>query len=85
MNVYQTPRLEGKSSRLSKRQLEVLMWLAEGKTFKETGQILKIEGGTAAKHYDKVSEKVEAGSTRQSVITQALVLGIISLKRGVAA
>ncbi|MBX2857810.1 MAG: response regulator transcription factor [Cellvibrionaceae bacterium] len=43
---------------LSKREAEVLRWIAQGKTNREIGQILEISPRTVNKHLEQVYEKV---------------------------
>lgn len=43
---------------LTDRQLEVLHWLAEGKTNYETGIILNCKSGTVKKHRDHIYAKL---------------------------
>ena len=60
VNLVQVPDeelLEAKL-KLSKREAEVLRWIAQGKTNREIGQILEISPRTVNKHLEQVFEKV---------------------------
>jgi len=61
------------STQLTPREAEVLQLIAEGKTNKETGEVLRISIKTVEKHRQKVMEKLNihdtAGLTRHAIAT----------------
>jgi len=60
---------------LTKREAEVLMWVAQGKTNKEIGEILSLSPRTVNKHLEQVFSKmyVDNRSAATSVAIQALL------------
>lgn len=64
-------------SPISDRERECLLWVAEGKTAWETGQILKIAERTVNFHINNVSNKLGAVN-RQQAVARAITLGIIA-------
>jgi len=76
VNLVQVPDetlLQEKLS-LTKREAEVLCWIAQGKTNREIGQILEISPRTVNKHLEQVFEKVgvENRTTAASVAIRIL-------------
>ena len=62
---------------ISDREKECLLWVAEGKTAWETGQILKIAERTVNFHINNVSTKLGAVN-RQQAVARAITLGVIA-------
>jgi DNA-binding CsgD family transcriptional regulator len=54
---------------LTRRETEVLSWVAGGKTNAETAEILSIAPGTVKKHLDHIYEKLDVGSRTEAVVT----------------
>ncbi|HEY8521049.1 MAG TPA: LuxR family transcriptional regulator [Gammaproteobacteria bacterium] len=63
--------------RLSERELECLLWSAEGKTAEEIGIILSISTATVTFHLKNVIEKLGV-TNRNQAIAKATLLGIIT-------
>lgn len=63
---------------LSPRQLEVLMWIAKGKTSRDIGQIMNISEKTVNAHTATVLERLHA-SNRAHAVACAIDLGILIL------
>ena len=61
---------------LTKRELECLSWIAEGKTSCEISSILKISENTVIFHIKNIIEKLEV-SNRTQAISKAILLGLI--------
>jgi len=61
---------------LTKRELECLTWIAEGKTSGEISSILKISENTVIFHIKNIMEKLEV-SNRTQAISKAILLGLI--------
>jgi len=68
---------------LTRREAEVLLWTAEGKTAWEAGQILHITEGTARAHLAHVLDKLHA-SNKPHAVARAFSVGIIARKLVVA-
>ena len=64
---------------LTRRESEVLAWVAEGKTNAETAELLSIAPGTVKKHLDHIYEKLGVGSRTEAVVT---AMGIPPVLRG---
>lgn len=64
---------------LTRREAQVLLWAAEGKTAWEAGMILGIQEGTAAAHLASARAKLRA-SNLPHLITRAFVQGILRAK-----
>lgn len=60
------------SRRLTKRELEVLRWSAEGKTAWEIGEILTMAERTVRTHQDKIKLKYGVASMVQAAVRAAL-------------
>jgi DNA-binding CsgD family transcriptional regulator len=54
---------------LTRRELDVLAWVAEGKTNAETAELLSIAPGTVKKHLDHIYEKLGVGTRTEAVVT----------------
>jgi DNA-binding CsgD family transcriptional regulator len=54
---------------LTMRELEVLAWVAGGKTNVETADLLSIAPGTVKKHLDHIYEKLGVGTRTEAVVT----------------
>lgn len=61
---------------LTRRERECLLWVAEGKTIADTGDILGISDKTVDKHLATARAKLDALSTAQA-IAQAIRLGLL--------
>jgi DNA-binding CsgD family transcriptional regulator len=55
--------------RLTRRETEVLAWVAAGKTNAETAELLSIAPGTVKKHLDHIYEKLGVGTRTEAVVT----------------
>ena len=64
---------------LSPRQLEVLFWIAQGKTDEETGQILGMSQRTARFHVEQAKARLGTNSRIHAVI---IALGRIESRHG---
>jgi DNA-binding CsgD family transcriptional regulator len=53
---------------LTPRELEVLAWVAGGKTNAETAELLSIAPGTVKKHLDHIYEKLGVGTRTEAVV-----------------
>lgn len=56
-----------RGSPLTKREREVLVWVANGKSYWETGQILGISEGTVRIHLASIRKKLNAANTTNAV------------------
>lgn len=54
---------------LTARELEVLAWVADGKTNAETAERLSIAPGTVKKHLDHIYAKLDARTRTEAVVT----------------
>jgi DNA-binding CsgD family transcriptional regulator len=54
---------------LTRRAIEVLAWVAGGKTNAETAELLSIAPGTVKKHLDHIYEKLGVGTRTEAVVT----------------
>ena len=54
---------------LTRRETEVLSWVAGGKTNAQTAEILSIAPGTVKKHLDHIYEKLGVGTRTEAVVT----------------
>jgi len=57
---------------LSKRQREVLEWVSDGKTTKDTATILGLTSATVEKHLRKAREALQVDTTAQAVMKASL-------------
>lgn len=55
-------RETGQLSRLSRREVEVLGWVARGKTNPQSAEILSFCTGTVQKHLEHIYDKLEIGT-----------------------
>jgi DNA-binding CsgD family transcriptional regulator len=53
---------------LTRREIEVLGWVAGGKTNAETAKLLSIAPGTVKKHLDHIYEKLGVGTRTEAVV-----------------
>lgn len=53
---------------LTRREIEVLAWVATGKTNAETAELLSIAPGTVKKHLDHIYEKLGVGTRTEAVV-----------------
>ena len=58
--------------RLSKRQREVLEWVSDGKTTRDTATILGLTAATVEKHLRKAREALRVETTAQAVMKASL-------------
>jgi DNA-binding CsgD family transcriptional regulator len=68
---------EDNKPRLSERELECLLWSAEGKTAEEIASILSISTATVTFHLKNAIQKLNV-SNRNQAIAKAALLGIIT-------
>jgi DNA-binding CsgD family transcriptional regulator len=68
---------EDSKPRLSDRELECLLWSAEGKTAEEIALILSLSNATVAFHLKNAIQKLNV-SNRNQAIAKAALLGIIT-------
>lgn len=59
------------SRRLSRQQLEILMLVAEGNTYQQTGRLLGVSGRTVKYHMERIMEKLNL-QNRSQVIAYAV-------------
>lgn len=53
---------------LTRREIEILAWVAAGKTNAETAELLSIAPGTVKKHLDHIYEKLGVGTRTEAVV-----------------
>ena len=63
--------------KLTKREIEVLQWAAEGKTNEDIATILAIKGRTVKFHIENAVMKLGT-SNRIAGVTRALMMGLLS-------
>lgn len=68
--------LESAKVRLTRRERECLLWIAEGKTAADTGDILAVTERTVEKHLQSARQKLAALTTTQAT-ANALRLGLL--------
>lgn len=61
---------------LTARQVEILMWVQEGKTAWEIGLILGLSGRSVDSHLRRIYRKLDVGSRMQAVL-RAQRLGVL--------
>lgn len=66
-----------KPEQLTKREMECLLWIAEGKTSWEAAQILRIAERTVIFHLQNVAKKLGV-SSRQQAVARAVAQGLIT-------
>lgn len=69
-------RLAAKRPALTKRELEVLRWCADGKSAWEIGQIMSISETTAISHRKSATNKLDCTTTVQAVV-KAIESGLL--------
>jgi len=72
-----SPRLVQPSSELTKREIEVLQWTADGKTAPEIGDILEVSHHTVVFHVSNAMRKLNA-SSRTAAAVKAAMLGLLN-------
>jgi LuxR family transcriptional regulator, quorum-sensing system regulator BjaR1 len=65
-------------ARLTRRECEVLRWIAVGKTVDEIGDILHVSGHTVTEHLRKIRTKLEATNTIHALV-KALQSGQLTI------
>jgi LuxR family transcriptional regulator, quorum-sensing system regulator SolR len=79
MNKLLRPKLVPEAlAELTRREMEVLRWTAEGKTAFEIGQILSISGRTVNFHVNNVCTKLKATNKIQAAV-KAITLGLLDV------
>jgi DNA-binding CsgD family transcriptional regulator len=63
--------------KLSRREYEVLMWAARGKTYADIGLILNLSFGTVKSHLDSMRLKLRANNLPQAIAI-AFATGLIT-------
>lgn len=71
--------------RLTRRQREVLEWVADGKTMQEAAAILGVSPATVEKHLRNAREALGAGTTAQALVKAAMANQVFTLRRLAAA
>ncbi|VDY64120.1 Regulatory protein SdiA [Shimwellia blattae] len=71
-----TPMLEARAMRLSKREREILQWTAEGKTSSEIAMILSISENTVNFHQKNMQKRFNAPNKTQ-IACYAAATGLI--------
>jgi DNA-binding CsgD family transcriptional regulator len=70
LRPYLIPLLTHSDSALgsTRREMEVLAWVAGGKTNAEAAELLSIAPGTVKKHLDHIYEKLGVGTRTEAVV-----------------
>lgn len=68
---------------LTRREIEVLGWVARGKTCNEIGTILGIATRTASSHVDSATRKLQA-TNRTNAVVEAIRMGELALPNDAA-
>ncbi|RQP24297.1 helix-turn-helix transcriptional regulator [Piscinibacter terrae] len=76
LKVLLPPEPEVDPPKLTRRELEGLMWTMEGKTAWEVGKILSISEQTAVRHLVNAARKLDCINKHQAVV-KAMRLGLI--------
>jgi DNA-binding CsgD family transcriptional regulator len=63
---------------LTRREIEVLAWVATGKTNAETAELLSIAPGTVKKHLDHIYEKLGVGTRTEAVVAAMGITPFVS-------
>ncbi len=79
LKIISLPNLNERA-RLSRRQQEVLNWVAEGKTNQDIATILGVTPATVEKHLRLVREKLNVDTTAQAVLKAAFWNQVFVLK-----
>ncbi|MBI0399989.1 response regulator transcription factor [Cyclobacterium marinum] len=58
--------------KLSKRELEVLIWLKKGMSVRQIGEQLFISDKTVRKHLEHIYEKLQVHSGREAIVKGSL-------------
>jgi DNA-binding CsgD family transcriptional regulator len=66
--------------RLTRREIEVLAWVAAGKTNAQIAEVLSIAPGTVKKHLEHIYEKLGVSSRTDAAVT-AIGVGVASRPR----
>jgi DNA-binding CsgD family transcriptional regulator len=66
---------------LTRREIEVLAWVAAGKTNAETAELLSIAPGTVKKHLDHIYEKLGVGTRTEAVVTAMGIPPLLGAQR----
>jgi DNA-binding CsgD family transcriptional regulator len=66
---------------LTGREIEVLAWVAGGKTNAETAELLSIAPGTVKKHLDHIYEKLGVGTRTEAVVTAMGIAPFVGAQR----
>lgn len=77
LRIFDQGLLPLKKKRLSMRECEVLLWVAEGKTTWEVAQILKIGERTVSYHLENIIAKLEV-KNRQQAVARAMMMSFIT-------
>lgn len=68
LKVTQLPHDTETSRRLTKRQREVLEWIADGKTIQDTATIMELNPATVEKHLRLAREALDVETTAQAIL-----------------
>ncbi len=77
LRIFDEDLLPIKKKRLSLRERECLLWVAEGKTTWEIAKILKIADRTVTYHLENIISKLEV-KNRQQAVAHGLMMSYIS-------
>ncbi len=77
LRIFDEDLLPIKKKRLSHRERECLLWVAEGKTTWEIAKILKIANRTVSYHLENIISKLEV-KNRQQAVAHGLMMSYIS-------
>jgi len=55
------------SDKITEREIEVMQWIAHGRTYEEAGQYLNVSYETVQTHVKKVLRKLEANNKTHAV------------------
>jgi len=85
LHIYQAcSRLRADNSHeneslLSKRQLQCIYWVAQGKTAHEISQIINIADSTVIYHLRCAAQRLQVPAKREQIIARAIALGLVDL------
>ncbi|GFE64321.1 LuxR family transcriptional regulator [Litoreibacter roseus] len=68
LKVTQLPHTTGQRRKLTKRQREVLEWVADGKTIQDTATIMGLNPATVEKHLRLARESLDVDTTAQAIL-----------------
>ncbi|MCF6324756.1 MAG: LuxR family transcriptional regulator [Gammaproteobacteria bacterium] len=77
LRIFDEDLLPIKKKRISLRERECLLWVAEGKTTWEIAQILKIANRTVVYHLERIILKLEV-KNRQQAVARGMMMSYIS-------